>query len=100
MYGVKFEGEVGLGRTTLELPSTYNGSSFLRDPAKIVNYNLEITNVDGDDKHILTPGYYGTDNYISGLYIQDMGRKELTFATSTHYGGTHYSAWVLFNATE
>ena len=100
LYGVKFEGEVGIARTVLELPLTYNGGSFLRDPAKIVNYNLEITNVDGDDKHILTPGYYGTDNYISGLYIQDIGRKELAFATSPFYAGTHYSAWVLFNATE
>lgn len=95
LVGVRFKGEVNLSRTTLDIPTNWVGTPVYGDPKAIVNYNLMITNAGDSDRYVLTQGYYGPTNFISGLFIQDYGRRILAFESDGNYNGKPYDAWAL-----
>ena len=95
LVGVRFKGEVNTTRTTLDIPTDWIGTPVYGDPKAIVNYNLMITNAGDSDRYVLTQGYYGPTNFISGLFIQDYGRRILAFESEGNYNGKPYDAWAL-----
>nr|DAM75730.1 MAG TPA: Head fiber protein [Caudoviricetes sp.] len=95
LVGIRFKGEVNMTRTTLEIPTDWVGTPVYGDPKVIVNYNLMITDANDNDKYALTQGYYGPTNFISGLFIQNYGRRILAFESEGNYNGKPYDAWAL-----
>lgn len=95
LVGIRVKGEVTLPRTTLDIPTDWVGTPVYGDPKKIVSYNLMITNAGDSDKYVLTQGYYGPTNFISGLFIQDYGRRILAFESEGNYNGKPYDIWAL-----
>lgn len=95
LVGVRFKGAVNTTRTTLDIPTDWVGTPVYGDPKAIVNYNLMITNAGDSDRYVLTQGYYGPTNFISGLFIQDYGRRILAFESEGDYNGKPYDIWAL-----
>lgn len=95
LVGIRVKGEVNLPRTTLDIPTDWVGTPVYGDPKAIVNYNLMITDANDNDKYALTQGYYGPTNFISGLFIQDYGRRILAFESEGNYIGKPYDIWAL-----
>ena len=95
LVGVRFKGEVNTTRTTLDIPTNWVGTPVYGDPKAIVNYNLMITDANNNDRYVLTQGYYGPTNFISGLFIQDYGRRILAFESEGNYNGKPYDIWAL-----
>ena len=95
MAGCRFAGTVQTGKTILDIPTNWVGTQFPNNPTTIVNSNLTITN-GGTERNVLSSGYYGQNNFISGLYIPNTGQKKFAFEVSDDYVGKLYNCWVLF----
>ena len=93
--GARFRGVVQTGKTILNIPTEMIGQPFPLQPTTIVNSNIVIYN-GGTERHTLSLGYYGQNNFISGLYIPSSGQIKFAFETSDNYVGKNYDVWVLF----
>lgn len=93
--GARFRGVVQTGKTILDIPTSMVGQPFPLQPTTIVNSNIVIYN-GSTERHTLSLGYYGQNNFISGLYIPSPGQAKFAFETSDNYVGKNYDVWVLF----
>ena len=59
-------------------------------PKKIVNHEVTIF---GSDQAPLSSGMWGTNNWVSGVYL---GGGDINFATSTLYTNKNYDVWVTY----